>query len=116
MPAFERLPPSRQESLLEPYGYAGELSKHFVEFEIGKSWEELPELHRKVFAIYAANTFGGFVFFLGYRLNHSCIPNLNFAYNPILKEEMFHIIRDIMAGEQLTVMYIEGTNRTRRQR
>lgn len=34
----------------------------------------------------------------------------------MLKEEIFHAIRDIMAGEELTVMYINGTNRTRDQR
>ncbi|KAJ5503599.1 hypothetical protein N7463_006473 [Penicillium fimorum] len=115
VPAFEHLPPSQQKSYLELYGYAGELFKHFVEYETGKSWQELPEVHRKVLAIYAANAFG-YVFFLGSRINHSCIPNVNFAYNPILREEVFHVIRDIVAGEELTVMYIDGTNLTQGQR
>ncbi|KAL3468833.1 hypothetical protein BJX99DRAFT_242626, partial [Aspergillus californicus] len=46
----------------------------------------------------------------------SCIPNIHFAYNPELRKETFHAIRDIAAGEELTIMYINGTNRTRSQR
>lgn len=80
-----------------------------------QTWQEIPELHRTVLAIYAANAFGS-VFLLGSRINHSCLPNIHFAYNSMLKEETFHAIRDIMAGEELTIMYINGTNRTRDQR
>jgi hypothetical protein len=115
VPAFERLPPSQQECYLELHEYAGDLFKSIVELETGKSWQDLPELHRKVLAIYAANTFGS-VFYFGSRLNHSCIPNVNFAYHPFLRQETFHVIRDIVAGEELTIMYIDGTMRTRSQR
>lgn len=34
----------------------------------------------------------------------------------MLEKETFHAIRDIMAGEELTITYIGGTNRTRSQR
>ncbi|KAJ5448332.1 hypothetical protein N7445_003153 [Penicillium cf. griseofulvum] len=112
--AFELLPPPQQKSYLELHGYAGELFKSIVEREIGKSWRDIPELHCKLLVIYVANAFCS-VFFLGSRINHSCIPNVNFAYNPLLKEETFHVIRDIMAGEELTVMY-DGTNCTGSQR
>jgi hypothetical protein len=80
-----------------------------------QNWQEIPELHRTVLAIYAANAFGR-VFLLGSRINHSCLPNINFAYNSMLEKETFHAIRDITAGEELTIMYINGTNRTRSQR
>lgn len=115
VPAFERLPPSQQESYLQLHGYESDLLKVAVKYDIGKSWQELPELHRKVLSIYEVNAFGC-VFFLGSRINHSCIPNSTFAYNESLKEETFHVIRDIMAGEELTVMYIDGINRTQSQR
>ena len=80
-----------------------------------QNWPEIPFLHRKVLAIYAANAFGS-VFLLGSRINHSCIPNIHFAYNPVLEKETFHAIHDITAGEELTIMYIRGVNRTRSQR
>ncbi|KAJ5876733.1 hypothetical protein N7455_000198 [Penicillium solitum] len=115
VPAFERLSPAQQESYLQLHEYESDLLKVAVRYNVGKSWQELPELHRKVLSIYAANAFGC-VFFLGSRINHSCIPNVNFVYNELLKEETFHAIRDIMAGEGLTVMYIDGINRTQSQR
>lgn len=64
-------------------------------------------------SIYAANAFG--CVFLGSRINHSCVPIVNFSINELLKEETFHVIRDIMAGEELAVMYIDGINRTQSQ-
>jgi hypothetical protein len=42
--------------------------------------------------------------------------SFHFAYNPTIKRETFHAIRDIAAGEELTIMYIKGVNRTRSQR
>lgn len=80
-----------------------------------QSWQQIPELHRRVLAIYAANAFGN-VFLLGSRINHSCVPNIHFANNSVLEKETFHAIRDIMAGEELTITYICGTNRTQSQR
>ncbi len=40
----------------------------------------------------------------------------HFAYNTNLKKETFHAIRDITAGEELTITYTNGSNRTRAQR
>lgn len=113
--AFDQLPLSQQESFLKLHGYACDSFKRAAEREMQQTWQEIPELHRTVLAIYAANAFGS-VFLLGSRINHSCLPNIHFAYNSMLKEETFHAIRDIMAGEELTIMYINGTNRTRDQR
>lgn len=112
---FESLPSSQQNLYLKLHGYACDLFKHAAEHEMEQNWQQMPKLHRTVLAIYAVNAFGD-VFLLGSRINHSCIPNIHFAYNSVLEEETFHAIRDIMAGEELTIMYIDGTNRTRSQR
>ncbi|KAL4779641.1 hypothetical protein BJX76DRAFT_361620 [Aspergillus varians] len=66
-------------------------------------------MRQKVLGIYAANAFGS-VFLLASRINHSCIPNIHFAYNPELKKETFHAVRDIASGEELTIMYIDAHN------
>ena len=72
-------------------------------------------LKREVLAIWAVNAFGQ-VFLLGSRFNHSCIPNIHFAYNPNLGKETFHTVRYITAGEELTITYIDCMNRTKGQR
>jgi hypothetical protein len=112
---FDSLPIPEQTSYLELHGYACDLYKDAVEQATGQGWYEFPELHRKVLAIYAANSFNG-VFLLGSRINHSCIPNIDFAYNRTLEKETFHAVRDIIAGEELTITYIKDVNRTRIQR
>lgn len=113
--AFEQLPSSQQGLFLELRGYACDSFKRAVEHEMGQLWRDIPELRRTVLAIYAANASGN-VYWLGSRINHLCLPNVNFAYNPMRKEETFHAIRNIMAGEELTITYINGTNRTKDQR
>ncbi|KAF2868037.1 TPR domain protein [Massariosphaeria phaeospora] len=113
--AFERLSSPQQRCYLELHEFASDTFKRAVENEMGQKWQEIPELHRKVLAISAANAFGN-VFFLGSRINHSCIPNIHFAYNPMLEKETFHAIRDIAAQEELTITYIIGGNHTRSQR
>ncbi|KAJ5538643.1 TPR domain protein [Penicillium frequentans] len=84
--------------------------------EFKQAWEDIPEFHRTVLSIFKANAFGGMIFLTGSRINHSCIPNLNFAYNGLLEKGTFHAVRDIAAGEELTVMYIDGVNRPRTRR
>lgn len=113
--AFESLPKSQQNLYLELHGYACEPFKCHVEREMEQDWQQIPDLHRTVLAIYGANSFGD-VFLLGSRINHSCLPNIHFAYNPVLEKETFHAIRDIIAGEELTITYAGGTNRIRNQR
>ncbi|KAF1952906.1 TPR domain protein, partial [Byssothecium circinans] len=113
--AFESLSASQQGSYLELHGFACAAFRHAAEQEMGRSWQEMPELQRRVLAIFAANAFGD-VFLLGSRINHSCIPNIHFAYNSILEKETFHAVRDITAGEELTISYNNGVNRTKSQR
>jgi hypothetical protein len=113
--AFEDLSPAQQTSYLELHEYAGDAFKDAVEQELQQSWDEIPELHRRVLGIHKANNFED-VFWLGSRINHSCIPNVDFQYNPWLEQETFHAVRDIAAEEELTVSYNLGANRTRSQR
>ncbi|KAF7131479.1 hypothetical protein CNMCM5793_004704 [Aspergillus hiratsukae] len=113
--AYESLLPSQQKLYLSLHGFACTLYKEKVERDMRQDWLQLTELHRTVLSIYVANTFGA-VFLLGSRINHSCVPNLDFSYNSALGKETFHAIRDISAGEELTISYINGSNRTRSQR
>lgn len=113
--AFESLPLSQQNLYLDLHRYACQRFKRAVEREMEQGWKKILELHRRVLAIYAVNAFGN-VFLLGSRINHSCIPNIHFANNSVLEQETFHAVRDIMAGEELTITYISGTNHTRSQR
>lgn len=107
--AFESLSPSQQHSYLELYSYACDLDKQILESQSGQTWDELPELHRKVLGIYTANSFGS-IYLLASRFNHSCLPNTTHVHNPSLDKETFHTIRDISAGEELSISYMDGSN------
>ena len=113
--AFQKLSVSQQHLYLQLHGFAGAAFKRSAEKEIGRAWPASPLRERDILAIWAANGFGH-VFLLGSRFNHSCIPNIHFAYNPTLDKETFHAVRNIAAGEELTITYIDGMNRTRGQR
>jgi hypothetical protein len=113
--AFESLPASKQSSYLKLHGFACAEFRSAAENETGQSWQTMPELQWRVFSIFAANAFGD-VFLLGSRINHSCIPNIHLAYNSNLEKETFHSVREISAGEELTITYNDGINRTKNQR
>jgi hypothetical protein len=100
--SFERLSSAKQRAYLQLHGYASPTLKK------DNNWASLPELNRKVLAIYAVNRWGRDVFWLASRFNHSCIPNVHNAYNPIIRMETFHSIREIEAGEELTISYLSG--------
>lgn len=50
----------------------------------------------------------GGVFPLIARLNHSCRPNAQHAWNDKLQEQTVYAVRDIAAGEELTLSYHNG--------
>jgi hypothetical protein len=56
-------------------------------------------------AVYAANGFGESVYKYASRINHSCTPNCN--QSPTDDEMRFHAVRDIKAGEELSVYYVD---------
>ncbi|KAF2686179.1 TPR domain protein [Lentithecium fluviatile CBS 122367] len=100
--AFNNLPPPKQRAYLSLHGHASETLKK------ENDWESLPDLNRRVLAIYFANHWGRDVFWIASRFNHSCIPNIHNAYNPTIQKETFHSIRDIEPDEELTVSYVSG--------
>ncbi|PYH76157.1 TPR domain protein [Aspergillus uvarum CBS 121591] len=114
--AFKKLPVAQQRLYLDLHEFACPQFRKAAEREIETQWEEMTDLDRKVLAIFAANAFNGGVFPLGSRMNHSCIPNTDFSYNWSIEKETFHAIRDIRAGEELTIMYTKLTNRDRIKR
>jgi SET domain-containing protein len=100
--AFDRLSPVKQRAYRDLHGYASQTLKK------DNDWASLPELNRKVLTIFFANRWGRDVFWLTSRFNRSCIPNVHNAYNPIIRIETFHSIRDIVAGEEPTISYLSG--------
>ncbi|KAI0878083.1 hypothetical protein GGS24DRAFT_487408 [Hypoxylon argillaceum] len=42
------------------------------------------------------------------RINHSCLPNCHNSWNTETQHETIHAIRDILAGEEITISYEQG--------
>ncbi|KAJ6779592.1 hypothetical protein PWT90_08508 [Aphanocladium album] len=90
----------------------------------GKRLQDVSKATVKRFAIFLTNrvqmgmegAYGCGVFALYSRINHSCIPNAHNAYNASIGRLTVHAIRTIHAGEQITVTYIDGSCRTKKQR
>jgi hypothetical protein len=57
----------------------------------------------------------GAIFPLVARLNHSCRPNAQHAWNEARGIEVVHAVRDIQEGEELTLSYLAGGASTERQ-
>ncbi|KAI0596358.1 hypothetical protein F4775DRAFT_565073 [Biscogniauxia sp. FL1348] len=90
----------------------------------GKKLQDVAKATTKRFAIFLTNRvemgvggkYGGGLFSLYSRINHSCVPNAHNAYNPNIERLTVHAIRDIRMGEQITVGYIDSACRTHQQR
>ena len=41
------------------------------------------------------------------RFNHSCNPNACFSWNSAIGKETIHSMRDIKAGEEITISYVD---------
>ncbi|KAF2659771.1 SET domain-containing protein, partial [Lophiostoma macrostomum CBS 122681] len=52
---------------------------------------------------------GAAVFPHAARFNHSCNPNATFTWNPAIKKETIHVMRDIQKGEEITFSYCDMT-------
>jgi hypothetical protein len=51
------------------------------------------------------------------RINHDCRPNTQHTWNSSIKQETIHAIRDIKAGEEITISYnLGGPRQLRRER
>lgn len=95
------LAPDKHERYLQLYGWLPD-----SRFD---SPSELDVYTRKVMSVYSYNCFGSSVVDIGSRFNHSCIPNLSQDTDASLPATMhFFARRDIAAGEELFVSYIEA--------
>lgn len=57
----------------------------------------------------------GGIFPLVSRINHSCRPNAQHAWNEQLKSMLVHAVREIKDGEELTLSYLNGGPSTQRK-
>jgi hypothetical protein len=69
-----------------------------------------------ILGTYLNNHLDGHIFLHGSRINHSCTPNLDYAWNPNLKQATFHSIKHIKKGKKLTIFYIPGNHWTKARR
>jgi hypothetical protein len=53
---------------------------------------------------------GAAVFPHAARFNHYCNPNACFTWNPAIKKETIHVMRDVEKDEQITVAYCDMTH------
>ncbi|KAH6625357.1 hypothetical protein C7974DRAFT_313304 [Boeremia exigua] len=51
---------------------------------------------------------GAGVFVHAARFNHSCVPNACFSWNSDTQRENIHTMRDIKAGEEVLISYVDG--------
>ena len=82
----------------------------------GKLWQQLTKVERDAIGIYDANSFDVGVYHLPSRINHSCIPNVHYEYNPAIQRGTYHAVRDIEEGEGLLISYINGGGRLKQWR
>lgn len=90
----------------------------------GKRLKDALKAMTKRYAIFLTNrvemghgaAYGSGLFPFYSRGNHSCIPNSHNAYNPTIGQLTIQSTRQIRAGEQLFLSYIDGACRTNSQR
>lgn len=113
--AYQRLSPTDKKVYLKLHPYANSYTKRFAARQLKQPWSKISPKYQKIIAIWAANNFEN-VFRKACFINHSCIPNLSFAWNKDIGRQTFHAARDIKAGEELTIQYNVGINQRRAQR
>jgi hypothetical protein len=87
-----------------------------IAHRIGKPVASLDPRIFAFVATFVTNHLGDHVFLQGSRINHSCVPNVEFAWNPDSGHGTFHAIKEIKQGEELTLSYIRGANWTKVKR
>jgi hypothetical protein len=83
---------------------------------VGKTIADIDQRVLVVIATFTNNHLGEHVFLHGSRINHSCTPNLEYAWNPAINQGTFHAIKRIMVEEELTISYIPCANWTKEKR
>jgi hypothetical protein len=109
--SYNALTQADQQAYLSLFSYVGLDLKRQAEKGLHMPWNDIDATVREVLAIAVTNMFNRGVFLLGSRINHSCIPNVNFAFNENLNKTTFHAVRDIEEGEELTLSYLDVANR-----
>lgn len=137
--SFKSLGPEEQEKLLQLASYSDEVlaaqnSRKMLEFYGDSLSLEEGEECMRVSAIVDTNAFfvsgmdkgprtsapgvSQAIFLHVSRLNHSCVPNVHWAYNVETAQMTCHANREIQAGEELTIDYVSSarsTSATRRE-
>ena len=75
---YGSLGPSAQDLYLDLPCFASYAKKRKFEEDMGCDWNEIQGFQRRILSIYAANVFPGGISLLGFRFDHSCIPNIHF--------------------------------------
>ncbi|PVI00906.1 TPR domain protein [Periconia macrospinosa] len=114
--AVNKLSKEDKARYLELHPFAPPVRKDLAKKHMGKRWEDLAQWERDAIGVYDANSFEVGVYFLPSRINHSCLPNVHYEYNPAIEEGTFHALRDIAEGEELFISYINGGSRLRKWR
>ncbi|OAG12344.1 TPR domain protein [Paraphaeosphaeria sporulosa] len=109
--AVNKLSAADRAAYLALHPFAPPVRKDLVKRHIGKRWEALEQWERDAIGVYDANSFEVGVYDLPSRINHSCIPNVHYEYNPAIERGTFHAVRDIAEGEELFISYINGGSR-----
>ncbi|KAF2469942.1 SET domain-containing protein, partial [Lindgomyces ingoldianus] len=88
---------------------------------VGRERQRIEEQHKarvgkepSLISIFQTNCMekdgGAAVFPNAARFNHSCNPNACFTWNPAIQKETVHAIKDIPAGDQITLAYCDTTH------
>jgi hypothetical protein len=114
--AVSKLSKEDKAKYLELHPFAPPVRKDLLKKYTGGRWQDLAQWERDAIGVYDANSFEVGVYFLPSRINHSCLPNLHYEYNPAIERGTFHAVRDILEGEELFISYINGGSRLRNWR
>lgn len=81
-----------------------------------------PEKGKPITSIFRSNAYAfgrgsehGGVFLVTSRFNHSCRPNAQHRYNPLLEKETVYSIQPIEIGEEITLSYHHGGTSSQRK-
>jgi hypothetical protein len=114
--AFEGLALPDKQTFGSLHRYMHPLHSQKLAQFFGKPIAEINPLVFVVIATFINNHLGNHVFLQGSRINHSCVPNLEWAWNVNINQGTFHAIKSIKVGEELTISYIRGANWTKEKR
>ena len=123
--AFDKLSPSQQELYHTLHSGHGQDAKKWPSqihpSVVGKERERIQEQHEarvgtapSLISIFQINCMemgtGAAVFPHAARFNHSCNPNACFYWNAAIGKETIHVVKDVEAGQEITISYCDTTH------